>query len=75
MSSHRIGWSGGGKGPAGEAGGNDLAGRERYLVPSLIRTYAEMLLARGLAILGSFGVAILTARMLAPRSVGAITTS
>ncbi|MDE2376697.1 oligosaccharide flippase family protein [Bradyrhizobium sp.] len=33
---------------------------------ALIHTYAEMLLARGLAILGSFGVAILTARMLGP---------
>lgn len=37
---------------------------------SLIHTYAEMLLARGLAILGSFGVAILTARMLGPAERG-----
>ena len=36
----------------------------------MIRTYAEMLLARGLAILGSFGVAILTARMLGPAERG-----
>jgi O-antigen/teichoic acid export membrane protein len=33
---------------------------------SLKYTYAEMLAARGFAILGSFGVAILTARMLGP---------
>lgn len=33
-------------------------------------TYAEMLLARGFAILGSFGVAILTARMLGPDDRG-----
>src|ERR1051325_6383556 len=33
---------------------------------SLNYTYAEMLAARGFAILGSFGVAILTARMLGP---------
>ncbi|MCK1277519.1 oligosaccharide flippase family protein [Bradyrhizobium sp. 61] len=39
-------------------------------MPSLIHTYAEMLLARGLAILGSFGVAILTARMLGPAERG-----
>ena len=37
---------------------------------SLKYTYAEMLLARGLAILGSFGVAILTARMLGPEDRG-----
>ncbi len=37
---------------------------------SLTYTYAEMLLARGLAILGSFGVAILTARMLGPAERG-----
>lgn len=37
---------------------------------SLILTYAEMLLARGIAILGSFGVAILTARMLGPAERG-----
>jgi O-antigen/teichoic acid export membrane protein len=33
-------------------------------------TYAEMLVSRGLAILGSFGVAILTARMLGPADRG-----
>ena len=32
--------------------------------------YAEMLLSRGLAILGSFGVAILTARLLGPADRG-----
>lgn len=37
---------------------------------SLKYTYAEMLLARGLAILGSFGVAVLTARMLGPADRG-----
>jgi O-antigen/teichoic acid export membrane protein len=36
----------------------------------LIFTYAEMLAARGLAILGSFGVAIVTARMLGPADRG-----
>lgn len=36
----------------------------------LIYTYAEMLLARGLAILGSFGVAIVTARVLGPAERG-----
>jgi O-antigen/teichoic acid export membrane protein len=35
-----------------------------------LNTYAEMLLSRGLAILGSFGVAILTARMLGPADRG-----
>src|SRR5436309_16036689 len=37
---------------------------------SLNYTYAEMLLSRGLAILGSFGVTILTARMLGPGDRG-----
>lgn len=37
---------------------------------SLNYTYAEMLVSRGLAILGSFGVAILTARMLGPADRG-----
>jgi O-antigen/teichoic acid export membrane protein len=37
---------------------------------SLKYIYAEMLLSRGLAILGSFGVAILTARMLGPADRG-----
>ncbi len=37
---------------------------------SLNYTYAEMLLSRGLAILGSFGVAILTARVLGPADRG-----
>ena len=37
---------------------------------SLHRIYAEMLVSRGLAILGSFGVAILTARMLGPADRG-----
>src|SRR3954470_22049057 len=37
---------------------------------SLKYTYAEMLAARGFAILGSFGVAILTARMLGPADRG-----
>jgi O-antigen/teichoic acid export membrane protein len=37
---------------------------------SLNYTYAEMLLSRGLAILGSFGVAILTARVLGPAERG-----
>src|SRR3954464_14355898 len=36
----------------------------------LTYTYAEMLAARALAILGSFGVAILTARMLGPSDRG-----
>lgn len=37
---------------------------------SLTRTYVEMILARSLAVLGSFGVAILTARMLGPAERG-----
>jgi O-antigen/teichoic acid export membrane protein len=37
---------------------------------SLKYIYAEMLLSRGLAILGSFGVAILTARLLGPADRG-----
>jgi O-antigen/teichoic acid export membrane protein len=37
---------------------------------SLKYTYAEMLVSRGLAILGSFGVAVLTARMLGPADRG-----